>query len=236
MPEKLFDLSKEYDYMLNRGIRYSGEDKFYFIRGRVNDLAQQLPSDFQPVRVLDWGCGIGDTTHYLSEVFPEACITGTDLSEEAIAYARDKYGSEKLRFVHLNELENNYLYDLCYVNGVFHHIAPGNRGVALDKIYAALKPGAYFAFFENNPWNPGTLVVMKSIPFDRNAQPVSFVKAKRLLKKAGFCEGSRSRFLFFFPKIIGFLRFLEPFFVKVPFGAQYYILAQKQINHSNALE
>jgi len=226
MPEKLFDRSNEYDSMLNQGLRYSGEDKFYFIRGRVDDLVRQFPANYQPERILDWGCGIGDATRYLREVFPEACITGADLSEQAIVYARDKHGGERVRFVLLDELEDNYLYDLCYVNGVFHHIAPGKRGTAVDKIHAALKPGGHFAFFENNPWNPGTLFIMKSIPFDGDAQPVSFLEAKRLLKKSGF-SGGRSRFLFYFPKTMSFLRFLEPLLAKFPFGAQYYILAQK---------
>jgi SAM-dependent methyltransferase len=226
IPEKLFDLSSEYDAMLNQGIRLSGEDKFFFIRGRVEDLARHLPISCKPLHILDWGCGIGDAARYLSKVFPEAEITGTDLSAKAIAYARDNYSSEKLRFVNLNELEDNH-YDLCYVNGVFHHIAPHNRCAAVDTIYTALKPGGHFALFENNPWNPGAMMVMRSIPFDRNAQPLSFLETKRLLKKAGFVGGSRSRFLFFFPKILGFLRFAEPFFAKVPFGAQYYILVQK---------
>ena len=129
VPEKLFDLSSEYDAMLNQGIRLSGEDKFFFIRGRVDDLAQHLPRSCNPLHILDWGCGIGDTTKYLSRVFPEAQITGTDLSEKAIAYAHDNYSSEILRFVNLTALEDNH-YDLCYVNGVFHHIAPHNRDAA----------------------------------------------------------------------------------------------------------
>ena len=32
-----------------------------------------------------------------------------------------------------------------------------------------LRPGGVFALWENNPWNPGTRLVMRRIPFDRNA-------------------------------------------------------------------
>ena len=37
----------------------------------------------------------------------------------------------------------------------------------------ALLTGGVLALFENNPWNPGTRLVMKRIPFDRNAQTIS---------------------------------------------------------------
>ena len=37
----------------------------------------------------------------------------------------------------------------------------------------ALRPGGLFAFWENNPWNPGTRLVMSRIPFDRDAITLS---------------------------------------------------------------
>ena len=46
--------------------------------------------------VLDAGCGVGYGTAYLAETARRA--VGVDLSEEAIAYARERYGAENVEF------------------------------------------------------------------------------------------------------------------------------------------
>jgi len=57
MREPLFDLSAEYEQMLNQGIRLSGGDRHFFLIGRVRYLMGILPMDFRPKRILDFGCG-----------------------------------------------------------------------------------------------------------------------------------------------------------------------------------
>jgi hypothetical protein len=47
------------------------------------------------------------------------------------------------------------------------------------------------------------------------------------LDLAGFSRCSPPRFLFYFPHILAWLRFMEPCLARVPFGAQYYVLALK---------
>ena len=42
-------------------------------------------------------------------------------------------------------------FDLCYTNGVFHHVDPAARLSMVQRIYRALAPGEFFALFENNP-------------------------------------------------------------------------------------
>lgn len=46
--------------------------------------------------VLDAGCGVGYGSHFLGGVARE--VMGVDLSEEAIAYARERYGTETVEF------------------------------------------------------------------------------------------------------------------------------------------
>ena len=67
-------------------------------------------------------------------------------------------------------------------------------------------------------------MVMSRIAFDRDAIPLSFVETRRRIQAAGF-HVRRSRFLFYIPNALAPLRFIEPLFVKVPLGAQYYVLA-----------
>ncbi len=212
--------------MLNRGIGLSGEDLHYFAAGRIGDLQKQLGQ--LPVRrILDFGCGVGHGSAHLAEAFPNAEVTGVDAAEEALERAQEQYGGPRIRFVRFPEFAAPGSFDLCYVNGVFHHIEPPKRPEALRFIRDALRPGGHLALFENNPWNPGTRLVMSRIPFDRHAITLSPPEARRLTREAGFRPAGPVRSLFYFPRALHWLRFLETALAPLPLGAQYYVLCQK---------
>jgi SAM-dependent methyltransferase len=236
--EPLFDLTQEYDAMLDRGLRLSGENREFFMRGRVADLAAELSSRPEPGRILDLGCGLGHTAAYLASVFRGADVLGVDTAAEALAYAESHYGGERVRFLHLDEFLPAGDFDLCYVNGVFHHIPPAAREEAVRKVLASLSPGGLFAFFENNPWNPGTRLVMSRIPFDREARTLSPPAARALLSSSGFRSIGRTRYLFFFPGPLRWLRFIEPHLRRAPLGAQYWLLGRKiaELDGADGLE
>jgi len=221
----LFDLSDQYEQMLQKGIGLSGEDRQYFIEGRVNDLKAQLPSS--PKRILDFGCGTGEASAYLARVFPDADVVGVDTALPALAYAQRNYGSSRVSFLAVPDMNRENTFDLCYVNGVFHHIPPAERLEAVRYVFRALAPGGHFALFENNPWNPGTRLVMKRIPFDHDAIVLTAPEVRRLVRAGGFTADSPARFLFYFPNVLRFLRFLESSLVRLPLGGQYYVLARK---------
>jgi SAM-dependent methyltransferase len=221
------NFSHEYDGMLHQGIKLSGEEKQYFISGRLQDLRRHLPAGFVPRRILDYGCGIGDTTKILAEMYPQAKVDGFDTDDRAITHAKKIYDLPKLTFYNTYDFLIDRKYDLCYSNGVFHHILPDQRPAVVKQIRQALIPGGFFALFENNPWNPGTRLVMARIPFDREARVVSPPQAYRLLRQGGFAIQNFCRFLFYFPRPLWFLRRFEHFLSRVPLGAQYYILALK---------
>lgn len=224
MGEPLFECAHEYDRMLCRGIVLSGENKHYFIVGRIQDMLGRLPAGFKAGRVLDFGCGLGDATRALAGVFPQAEIVGADTSTDALVHARDKTPERRVRFIAVEHLPRERTFDLCYVNGVFHHIKPARRPQALMLIRGALAPAGRFAFFENNPWNPGTRLVMSRIPFDRDAKPLSPIQARRLLVECGF-RVEPTRYLFYFPRSLAPLRSLETYLTRLPLGAQYQLPA-----------
>jgi SAM-dependent methyltransferase len=227
MPEVLFDLSAEYSQMLNQGIRLSGESQDFFVDGRIASLSFRLPANFRPRRILDFGCGIGTATRRLGEKFTAAEIVGVDTSENALEYGAERYGSSRVRFRKLAELPGEGEFDLCYVNGVFHHIEPENRAGAVEAIYRALRPGGHLALFENNPWNPGTRLVMSRIPFDRDAIPLSIPETRRLVRMGGFAQPAASWSLFYFPRPLACFRFTEGLLSHLPLGAQYCVLTSK---------
>lgn len=225
--EVLFDLSGEYESMLNRGIRLSGEGMLFFLEGRLNLLAPLLRVRGPISNILDFGCGLGYTTQRLREMFPDAGVTGADTSEKALEFARKQHSGPGIRYATVADLEcDPGSYDLCYVNGVFHHIPPPERPAALALIRRLLRPGGTLALFENNPWNPGARMVMDRIPFDRGAIMLSPLESAALLKQGGF-EVLGTDSLFFFPRLLKGLRFSEPFLGWTRLGAQYLVLGAR---------
>ena len=218
----------DYDKQLNQGLKISGENKNYFSINRIKDLKSQLPKNFKPQRVLDYGCGVGDSTRFLSDFFPSAKIFGFDSNKKKISCANKSYASSLISFHGPGELDEINDFDLCYVNGVFHHISPPKRKDVINFIFTKLAYGGYFALFENNPWNPGTRLVMKMIPFDKDAKPLTVFQCQHLVLEGGFSLYSPPRYLFYFPRFLSCLRFFERRLIRFPLGAQYYILTIKK--------
>jgi trans-aconitate methyltransferase len=222
--------AEDYDAALNEGLRATGEGKDYFARGRVlfaRDSMRALPIAESSIEtILDFGCGIGDTAPILREAFPGAAVLGVDDSPACIARAQETLTDEHISFTTMADWVPDASIDFAYCNGVFHHILPENRPAALDKIQRALRPGGLFAFWENNPLNPGTQYVMWKIPFDRDAKKILPHAAKRLLVNQGF-EHVSTRFLFLFPSMLKMLRPIEKKLSAYPLGAQYQVLLRK---------
>src|SRR5207247_11353155 len=100
----------------------------------------QLESQRAVRRVLDFGCGIGDTTRHLAETFERAEVVGVDLAATALSWARERHGSSRIRFERLDEFSDPGTFDLCYVTGVFHHIEPSRRRAVVADLHAPLRP------------------------------------------------------------------------------------------------
>ncbi|MBM4258134.1 MAG: methyltransferase domain-containing protein [Deltaproteobacteria bacterium] len=217
----------EYDAALDRGLSLSGEDKTYFAEGRIAWLAELLKQlGERPRHCLDFGCGIGSAAPLLFSLLNANRVTGVDVSPASLAFARRITASDRAQFLQLDEYHPREEIDLAFCNGVFHHIPTPERAPAVNYVSRALRPGGLFAFWENNPWNPGTRLVMSRIPFDREAVTVSAPEARRLLITAGF-EVLRIDFLFIFPKMLRQLRFIEPWVTRLPLGGQYQVLCRK---------
>jgi len=225
---KIFDAyAAQYDAALQQGLSVSGETKDYFARGRITWLTQVLAQmGEEPQSVLDFGCGTGTSARLFRETLPLAEILGVDVSAGSLEVGRQLHGHLRIRFSSLTEYQPEPRFHLAFCNGVFHHIPLPERPGAVNFIIRSLRPGGLFAFWENNPWNPGTRLVMRRIPFDRDAIPLSALQALHLLRAGGF-QTVRTDFLFIFPRILKCFRGLEPLLSRLPLGAQYQILCRK---------
>lgn len=232
------EYAEDYDAALAQGLSVTGESKEYFARGRVAWLAECLKSfDISTAGrspqqngrfdcVLDYGCGTGSATPFLLELLPVDRVLGVDVSQKSLEFAQRHYGSERASFQPIEQPAADRPCDLAFCNGVFHHIPLAQRAECMAYIFASLRSGGFFAFWENNPWNPGTRLVMRRCPFDREAITLSAPQARELARNAGF-EIVDTDFLFIFPRALGFLRGLEPLVSALPLGAQYQVLCRR---------
>jgi SAM-dependent methyltransferase len=232
-PEAAFDsFADNYDASLEQGISISGESKDYFAAKRVEWAYRCLAREgCDPSSIVDYGCGTGTGIGHLLTSFPEARILGVDVSENSLEVARSCNPSERVAFEHIDRFKHENQFDLVFCNGVFHHIHPAKRHDALMRILRCLKPGGYFAFWENNPWNPGTKIVMSRIPFDRDAVTISIPEARKMLRGAGF-QVVRTDTRFYFPRFLSFLRVTEGVLGRLPLGAQYMLLGKKPMTEA----
>jgi SAM-dependent methyltransferase len=155
-------------------------------------------------------------------------FVGTDQSAKSLEIARRAHRSERSQFLLFDTYEPCGQFDVVFCNGVFHHIPPSERPAAIDYVLRSLRPGGLFAFWENNPWNPGTRYVMSRIPFDRDAVTLSSSEARRLLGVGGF-DILQIDYLFIFPRILRWCRWIEPHCSRFPLGAQYQVLCRRPL-------
>ena len=215
-----------YDRDLARGLALTGEGKGYYARRRLEILATWLGRlGFAARSVLDFGCGIGDTAPLFRAVLGSERVLGVDPSAESIARARTESAGPGIEFATTAELEPGGSHDLAFVNGVFHHIPPAERLGAIGLVRRALRPGGLLALWENNPWNPGTRLIMRRVAFDRDAIMLSAPETRRLLQAGGF-EIVGTAFAFVFPRPLAWLRGLEPLVSGLPLGGQYLVLGR----------
>lgn len=228
LPAAFDRVARDYEAALNRGLALTGESRDYFARQRIQFLQECLERvGARPRAVMDYGCGTGDTVPLLGALPGVERVVGVDVSEESLAVARERHTGEGRRFRLPSDLpaHPDEPFDLAYTNGVFHHIEPADRPAVLRWIAERLGPGGWLAFWENNPWNPGTRWIMRRVPFDADAQPLSAAAASRLLREAGFTV-IRTDFLFIFPRLLRWMRWLERPLSRLPFGGQYQLLAR----------
>jgi protein-L-isoaspartate(D-aspartate) O-methyltransferase len=140
---KLFDVDY-WDGSRNTG--YGG----YHYDGRWRDMAQRIASHYQLEpgdRILDIGCGKGFLLYELTQVLPGVSVTGLDVSQYAIAHAKEEI-RDRLQIgtaVHLpyrdrsfdlvlsiNALHNLYLYDLHEALKEMQRVGRAHRYVVVD--------------------------------------------------------------------------------------------------------
>jgi ubiquinone/menaquinone biosynthesis C-methylase UbiE len=98
--------------------------------------------NIQPDRVLDYGCGVGSWIGVLSRIFPNAEVSGVDISNIAIKKARERFPKYRLEtFDGVRAPFGNEEFELVFSYHVLEHVT--DIDLSVRDIARMLKPGGY---------------------------------------------------------------------------------------------
>ncbi|MBD2612481.1 MAG: class I SAM-dependent methyltransferase [Nostoc sp. GBBB01] len=129
-----------------------GDDK---LRQSYHDILKaQLPN--QPQNILDLACGVGLSTFALQELYPQAQITGLDLSPYflAVAHYNARQHQAKINWLHAQAESTglpNASFDLVSVFLMFHELPQSAARQIFAEARRVLRPGGYLAIMDMNP-------------------------------------------------------------------------------------
>ncbi|MDJ0846395.1 methyltransferase domain-containing protein [Crocosphaera sp.] len=117
-------------------------------------LKQQLP--ITPQSVVDIGCSVGMSTFPLQEMYPEAKLTGVDLSAYhlAVAHYRSQQRNLAINWVHAAGEETGLpseSFDLVSTFLLYHELPQAAAIAIFQEARRLLKPGGYLTLMDMNP-------------------------------------------------------------------------------------
>ncbi|MCP9235705.1 cyclopropane fatty acyl phospholipid synthase [Lewinella sp. JB7] len=144
-----YDIGNDlYHRMLDRRMTYTCA---YWKEARTLDEAQEHKLDLicrkiglQPGdRILDIGCGWGSFAGYAAERYG-ASVVGITISEEQLAYARERYGHLDVEFRFQDYRDVRETFDHIVSVGMFEHVGPKNYRTYLEMVDRCLREEGFF--------------------------------------------------------------------------------------------
>lgn len=217
-----------YESIHNRNLWLSGEKTDYFAEYKVKEILSFYYGKAPPSQILDVGCSRGNLAKFLVRYYPGAEIKGIDISRKCIEEANDmKYKNCQFIFYNGQNIPfNEEVFDLVICSNVFHHVQSEERPALAAEVKRVLKKEADIFIFEHNPFNPLTVYTVKTCPFDKGTKLMLKLEIKQLLLRIGF-QLVGEKYIVFFPYFLRFLRKFENKLGKLPWGAQYWLVARK---------
>jgi ubiquinone/menaquinone biosynthesis C-methylase UbiE len=176
----------------------------YLYSYSVADINNILPNS--PSNIVDIGCSIGISTEYIEDAFPNASVTGVDMSPYflAVAQYRGNEHESKISYLHANAeklpFDKNSI-DIITCNYLFHEIPFKPTKIILNNIYETLQYNGIIAITDVEPEivnknKNGFLSPFRKWMFEiTEPHIISYYEndMKDLLERAGFCNIVKSR-------------------------------------------
>lgn len=175
----------------------------------LEQFSQNLPKDFNPKHILDLGCGNGNITLKLLELYPNADYTFLDASENMLEICKAQFGSHNKTYVQSYFQDYKFpilQFDLVVAGFSIHHCNAKDKQILLKHIYKSLTTKGIFMCSDlmvdkNTKEHESMLGFWKDFVFNNSDQdtwdwlmehynaydnPNSLIKQLKWLKLAGF--------------------------------------------------
>ena len=180
------DYAENYRENINKYTWPSGETTDFFAKLRAKKLLELTKDRKETKSILDFGCGDGLMTSFVSEQFPQAKVYGIDPSSKSIEIGQKNHPNINLSVSHgtIIEFPDNSM-DVVCAAGSFHHIDWAIHEAYLKEIFRVLTTNGTFVLFELNPLNPFTLLSFMRNPIDNDAKIMPPWYSKKVIGKFG---------------------------------------------------
>ena len=187
---------------------------------------------------LDFGCGNGRMLKCLLEsdgLRPfldtgRLRLSGFDTSADSLQEARTLLNSSPVTLADKwSEFPRDIRFDLMVSCHVFHHIPLKERAKTARALYQRLKPKGRLVIWEQNPLNPFTRLLVKTCPFDREAQLLTAAATRRLFSQNSFRLLESAYINLLPPQWLKNERLaaIEKRLLSFPVGTQYWMMFQR---------
>lgn len=158
----------------------------YFVEPHIPGFAQF--DRWRGKRVLEVGCGIGTDGAMFAEA--GAHYTGTELSSESLALARQCFARRGLRgeFFRANAESLSSIvpparYDLVYSFGVLHHTPCPERAIAEIKKYLGVGSELRLMLYARRSWKSGMIALGLDQPEAQHGCPIAYTYSGREVRE-----------------------------------------------------
>lgn len=145
----------------------------------------------RPQQILDLGCGTGSTTLLLKQAFPDAEVTGLDLSPYMLAVAQDKAQRAHLTIDWQHGIAeatpfDAASFDLVTASLLFHETPPPITQAILAECYRLLVPGGQVLILDGNQGTLRNLEWLNNVFEEPYIQAYAAGSLDAWMGKAGF--------------------------------------------------
>jgi ubiquinone/menaquinone biosynthesis C-methylase UbiE len=146
----------------------------------------------RPQRILDLGCGTGSMTIPIAQAFPDAVVTGLDLSPYMLAVAEDrsKEAGLEIRWQHGTATDLSQFaagsFDVVTAVLLFHETPPAIAQTILTESYRLLAPGGQILILDGNQNTLRSLDWLNNVFEEPYIQAYAAGNLDAWLGKAGF--------------------------------------------------
>lgn len=240
MTRNIFDqVARDYEKIHNQCLPPGVQSESFIIQ-RADHVTRWILSQSGDGKFsyLDFGCGNGRMLKCLLEsegLGPlldtgRLRLSGFDTSADSLKEAGALLnGSPVTLASQWSEFPRDIRFDLAVSCHVFHHIPPKERLKTAGALYQRLKPKGRLVIWEQNPLNPATRLLVKTCPFDREAQLLTAAATRRLFSQKSFRLLESAYINLLPPQWLKNERLaaIEKKFLSFPVGTQYWMMFQR---------